>query len=34
LKVPQLAADGSRLDVKDRVRLGAALVSDLVNAGL
>ena len=34
LKIPQVAADGGRLDAKDRVQLGAALVRDLVNAGL
>jgi hypothetical protein len=34
LKVPQTDVGGRRLDTKDRVQLGAALVRDLANAGL
>lgn len=34
LKVPQVAVDGRQLDTKDRVQLGAALLRDLVAAGL
>ncbi|MFY0572889.1 DUF262 domain-containing protein [Archangium lansingense] len=34
LKVPQVAIGGRQLDTKDRVELGAALLRDLVNAGL
>lgn len=34
LKVPYVEAGGRRLDTTDRVRLGAALLRDLVDAGL
>jgi hypothetical protein len=34
LRVPQADCDGARLDVQDRVKIGAALVLDLVDAGL
>ena len=34
LKVPQVTVDGRQLDRKDRVRLGATLLRDLVAAGL
>jgi hypothetical protein len=34
LKVPCIEAGGRRLDTTDRVRLGAALLRDLVDAGL
>jgi hypothetical protein len=34
LKVPQVESGGRQLDTKDRVELGAALLRDLVNAGL
>ncbi|WP_437611909.1 DUF262 domain-containing protein [Sorangium sp. So ce834] len=34
LKVPQVTVGGRQLDTKDRVQLGAALLRDLVNAGL
>jgi hypothetical protein len=34
LMVPQVDVHGGRLDTEDRVQLGAALVRDLVGAGL
>lgn len=34
LKVPQVSVGGRQLDTKDRVQLGAALLRDLVDAGL
>lgn len=34
LKLPQVTVDGRHLDTKDRVQLGAALLRDLVTAGL
>lgn len=34
LKVPQITVGGRQLDTKDRVQLGAALLRDLVGAGL
>jgi hypothetical protein len=34
LLVPQVERDGSKLDTRDRVQLGAALLRDLVKAGL
>lgn len=34
LKIPQVEVNGQRLDTKNRVQLGAALMRDLVNAGL
>jgi hypothetical protein len=34
LTIPQVEAGGRWLDTKDRVPLGAALLRDLVNAGL
>lgn len=34
LKVPQVTVGGRQLDTKDRVQLGAALLRDLVGAGL
>ena len=34
LPVPQVERDGSKLDTRDRVRLGAILLRDLVKAGL
>jgi hypothetical protein len=34
LLVPQVERDGRKLDTRDRVQLGAALLRDLVKAGL
>ena len=34
LKLPQVTVGGRQLDTKDRVQLGAALLRDLVSAGL
>lgn len=34
LKIPQVAAGGRQLDMKDRIQIGAALLLNLVNAGL
>lgn len=34
LLVPQVERDGLKLDTRDRVQLGAALLRDLVKAGL
>jgi hypothetical protein len=34
LRVPQISVGGRPLDTKDRVQLGAALLRDLVGAGL